>query len=411
MTKKSYDWENGAKLGEHSKRKLKILREYFFKYLIVKCSHPQQSNFRIAIVDGFSGGGRYNCGSLGSPLIFIKELMNAHKAINIQRRTQGGKPITFDCFLVFNDTERDAIECLKENVVPFTIRIKEENPDLHIYTEYLVGKFEDHYPKIKEKINLRNYSNVIFNLDQYGYTHVSKETIIDIMNSFHSIEIFLTFMIGSFLQYAPKSDITKLGKYLEQAGIRYADLDATKDIRTKKEWLGVAEKWIFDSFKNCANFFTPFSINHKDGYEYWLMHFSKNYRARQVFNAVLHENSLVQAHYGRSGLNMLSYNLEDGGMLYLFDKEARESSKEQLYYDIPNYINELGGQIQLREFYEKIFNNTPAHSDDIHKAMIENPDIEIITKAGGLRQKYNTIRVDDYIKLKEQKSFFIFFNN
>lgn len=243
--------------------------------------------------------------------------MNAHKAINIQRHTQGGKPITFDCFLVFNDTERDAIECLKENVIPFTIRIKEENPGLHIYTEYLVGKFEDQYPKIKEKINLRNYSNVIFNLDQCGYTHVSKETIIDIMNSFHSIEIFLTFMIGSFLQYAPKSDLTKLGKYFEQAGIRYADLDAIQDIRTKKEWLGVAEKWIFDSFKYCANFFILFSINHKNGYEYWLMHFSKKYRARQVFNAGLHENSLLQAHYGRSGLNMLSYNLEDGCMFYL----------------------------------------------------------------------------------------------
>jgi len=105
---------------------------------------------------------------------------------------------------------------------------------------------------------------------------------------------------------------------------------------------------------------------------------------------------------------MLSYNSEDEGMLYLFDEEDRKVARGQLYYDIPNYINQLGGATQLREFYAKIFNNTPAHSDDIHKAIIENPDIEVITKAGGLRQKYNTIRVDDYIRLKEQKSFFYF---
>ena len=49
---------------------------------------------------------------------------------------------------------------------------------------------------------------------------------------------------------------------------------------------------------------------------------------------------------------------------------------------------------------------TPAHTDDIHSAMIENPDIEVLTQVGGERRKSNTIAVDDIIRLKRQMSFF-----
>ncbi|MBH9995883.1 MULTISPECIES: three-Cys-motif partner protein TcmP [Bartonella] len=409
MTKKSYDWEKGAELGEHSKRKLKILREYFFRYLTVKCGNPLQSSFRLAVVDGFSGAGRYKTGVSGSPLIFIEELQKAYQNINVRRAVQRLKPITFDCILFFNDVDASAIELLKINLAPLIIDIKEKNSGLNIKIRYSNCIFEQRYRYIKEEINKLKIQNVIFNLDQYGYTHVTKEIIIDIMNSFKSVEILFTFMIGGFLQYASPSDIPKIQKNLDRIGISYEDLNAIRDIIDKKEWLGAAEKLIFDVFKECSTFFTPFSINHKDGYKYWLMHFANNYRARQEYNNVLHNNALHQAHFGRSGLNMLSYNSEDEGMLYLFDEEDRKVARGQLYDDIPNYINRNGGATQLREFYTKIFNNTPAHSDDIHKAIIENPDIEVITKAGGLRQKYNTIRADDYIRLKEQKSFFYFF--
>lgn len=82
MVEKRYDWTSGAQLEEHSRRKHKILREYFFDYLTVRCKLPQQERFRLAIVDGFAGGGRYQCGTAGSPLIFIEELKRAIEALN-----------------------------------------------------------------------------------------------------------------------------------------------------------------------------------------------------------------------------------------------------------------------------------------------------------------------------------------
>ncbi len=83
MVAKPYTWAEGARLDEHSRRKHKILREYFYQYLMVRCQNPAQTKFRLAVVDGFSGAGRYTCGSAGSPIIFIEELNRAVDAVNL----------------------------------------------------------------------------------------------------------------------------------------------------------------------------------------------------------------------------------------------------------------------------------------------------------------------------------------
>jgi three-Cys-motif partner protein len=59
MAVKPYAWTEGAPLDDHTRRKHKILSEYFFRYITVRCQIPQQRKFRLAVVDGFSGAGRY----------------------------------------------------------------------------------------------------------------------------------------------------------------------------------------------------------------------------------------------------------------------------------------------------------------------------------------------------------------
>jgi len=51
---KRYLWKDGAELEEHTRHKLKILREYFARYLKVRCARPQQTKFRLAVVEGFA---------------------------------------------------------------------------------------------------------------------------------------------------------------------------------------------------------------------------------------------------------------------------------------------------------------------------------------------------------------------
>jgi hypothetical protein len=176
---------------------------------------------------------------------------------------------------------------------------------------------------------------------------------------------------------------------------------------SRNSWLGAAEKLVFEAFKGGAPFVSPFSINNPDGWRYWLIHFANSYRARQVYNNVLHDNASSQAHFGRSGLNMLAYDPEhENGSLYLFDVSGREAAKRQLLDDIPRLVTDLGDAVGVEAFYEEIYNATPAHADDVHTAIIENPDLEVITSMGGVRRKANTITVGDTIRMKMQKSFF-----
>ena len=409
MVKKPYEWVEGAKLEDHSRRKHKILREYAFDYLSVRCKLPQQERFRLAIVDGFSGGGRYECGTAGSPLIFMEELKRAVEAVNAQRTVQGLGTIEVECLLIFNDENRDAIERLKTHVAPVRADIKRTCPKLHVRAEYLNELFQEAYPKIKGFLDQGHYRSVLFNLDQCGYSHVKNNIILDIMSSYPSAEIFYTFMIGSLLAFLQKDQPEQLQARLNPLGVTSTDIDALDGVISRNDWLGTAEKIVFDAFRGCAPYVSPFSINNPDGWRYWLIHFANVYRARQVYNDILHRNASLQAHFGRPGLNMLSYDPRHDGMLYLFDDNGRASAKGQLLGDIPHLVAEFGDVIPVMDFYESIYNTTPSHADDIHTAIIDNPDLEVITPAGGERRKANTIAVNDVIKLKQQTSFFPMF--
>jgi len=410
MAEKPYEWADGATLEDHSRRKHKILREYFSEYLTVRCKLPQQERFRLAIVDGFAGGGRYQCGTAGSPLIFVEELKRAIEAVNVQRAAQGLGLIEIECLLILNDHNRDAIEALKANIAPLQAEIVENVPKLHLRIAYLTQAFEAVYPQMKALLDQGRYRNVLFNLDQCGHSHVQRQTLLDIMRSYHSVEIFYTFAIEALVSFLQKSDPVQLAAQLRPFDIDSTNLNMLNGAMSKRNWLGAAERLVFETFRTCAPFVSPFSINNPDGWRYWLIHFGNFYRARQVYNNVLHENSSAQAHFGRSGLNMLSYDPgHEDGSLYLFDLSGREAAKTQLLTDIPKLISGSGDVIGVGDFYESIYNTTPAHTDDVHSAIIENPDVEVITPAGGERRKANTIAIGDMLKLKPQTSFYPMF--
>ncbi len=141
MTKKNYDWDGGATLEDHTKKKHSILEEYFRQYLIVRCQLPQQEKFRLAIVDGFSGAGLYKCGSYGSPLIFVEVLISTTKVINQRRLAEGMKPIQIECLLIFNDQIEAVTHQLKQNLAPQLASINEAE-NLHVETEYLSAPLE-----------------------------------------------------------------------------------------------------------------------------------------------------------------------------------------------------------------------------------------------------------------------------
>jgi three-Cys-motif partner protein len=413
MSKKPYSWATGAVLEEHSRRKHKVIAEYIARYLAVRCQLPQQSRFRLAIVDGFAGGGLYKCGSPGSPLIFMNELRIATEQFNVRRQAEGMASLDIECLLILNDFDRDAIELLKNNAAPLIAEIKHNVPKLHLHVEYRNEKFEKIYPEVKQLLERGRYQNVLFNLDQCGTGKVDPNTIGEIVSAFTSVEIFYTFGIQTLLTFLHQRDRETLAKRLAPFGVRGDDLSQLDGVMSKHAWLGVAERLVFESFQRYANYVSPFSIHNPDGWRYWLIHFANSVRARQEYNNILHQNSTTQAHYGRSGLDMLSYDpSEADSTLYVFDEPGRARAREQLHDDIPRFVTNYGDTIPIGDFYAGIYNATPAHMLDINSAIIDNPDLEVITEEGGERRKASTIRTSDILRIKQQRSFFpIFFNN
>lgn len=412
MTKKGFPWESGVTLDEHSARKHKVLKEYLRNYLVTRCSLPQRERFRIAIVDGFCGAGTYTSGDYGSPLLFIDTLTKTFDEISTQRAANGMKPIEMECLFIFNDLSNFAILELKASASAMLAEIRDSQRNLSVEIVYFNDEFETAYPRMKALINQNRYGNVLFNLDQESYAHVSIGTLGDIMRSWPSVEVFLTFMIGSYLSYKspnPDKDSTSEIDPTIEMEIKHI-LDEGHGEISKKEWLGSVEKIVFNGLHKLAPFVSPFSINNPDGWRYWLMHFSNVFRARQVYNNILHENSTAQAHFGRLGLNMLSYDPSNEGALYLFDAESREQAKIELHDDIPRVVAEFGDMMIIEDFYAAVYNQTAAHSDDIHSMMIENPDIAILTETGGERRSATAIKPSDIIKVREQKSFFTQFS-
>ena len=326
------------------------------------------------------------------------------------RASKGIGPIEIECLLVFNDANRVAINLLKTHATPILVHISRTCPQLHIRAEYLNDRFEVAYPKIENLLAQGRYRSVLFNLDQCGDSHVERDTIRRIMCSYPAAEIFYTFMISSLLAFLQKDQPQQIRKRLAHIGLTDSSVQSLDGLVSRNSWLGTAERIVFDAFCLCAPYVSPFSINNPDGWRYWLIHFANSYRARQVYNNILHDNASLQAHFGRSGLNMLYYDpRHQEGTLYLFDDNGRGSAKDQLLGDIPQLVTESGDAIPVMDFYEGIYNATPAHADDIHAAIIENPDLKVITPAGGERRRANTIGVNDVIKLRRQRSFFPMF--
>jgi len=411
MTQKAYDWKNGVIYEDHTRKKHTVLRQYLREYLITRCQNPHQSQFRLVIVDAFAGGGRYACGSPGSPLIFVDELCLATTEINVQRARRSMKPVAIECLLLLNDASEEAIEQLKENLEPLLAKAGEDSPLLTLESEYTSEDFGNLYVSLVTRINRANCRNVLFILDQCGYKGVTGRVIADVMARWRSAEVFLTFAIQSLLAFLSQKNNYNALAFDPKLRDRMRTLQSESgDLLSKEEWMGVAEQIVHSYFRNCAPHVSPFSINNPDGWRYWLMHFANAHRARQVYNDVLHRDDAIQAHFGRPGLRMLSYDPTDECRLYLFDEDSRESARGALANEIPSLLAEAGDAMVMADFYETAYSETPAHTDDIHAMIIENPDLEVVTEAGGSRRSSRTIRQSDTLRLKSQRSMYFMFD-
>ena len=103
-------------------------------------------------------------------------------------------------------------------MAPVQAEIAASMPNLHVRVDYLNQPFEAAYPAIKQLLEAGRYRNVLFNLDQCGHSRVDRRTLIDIMRSYPSVEIFYTFAIEALVAFLQKSAPDLLAAQLTDDG-------------------------------------------------------------------------------------------------------------------------------------------------------------------------------------------------
>lgn len=421
MALKHYNWKNGPDaIQQHSVAKHRILQSYLAAYFKTLVSSPNQDELRLTLVDGFAGGGLYYHNDTkelikGSPFVCLNATKEAEYLLNQDRR----KPLKLDVSYFFVEANRDAClhldKTLREdgyaNLIGNNIQLRH-------------AKFQDEVDNIIQSIKSKSPRNgrSIFILDQYGYKEVPTGLIQKIFSSLPSAEVILTFGVDSFVNFASDKNLTQ--ELLDEIGI--SDVWQGKTIEeiksSEKEWRYFIQSALYRSLvARCgAEYYTPFFIRNKQGHgDYWLIHMSQHYRARDVMTQVHWDNQNYFIHYGGAGLNMfqmVGYDPDHDASLsgqsalgFEFDNIARKTSISTLAAQIPRLIYANNDGMSFGELFAKTCNGSPAsasiYQETIHE-LLANKIFDIIGVHGEKRRSAIQIKTSDQIMPATQRPLF-----
>ena len=300
-------------------------------YLKVVCQQQRMPEFKIALVDGFAGGGKYEGGEEGSPLVLLQAVDEAEYRINCLRNPTTQVDIRANHYFV--EKNKDNYMYLRESIKKSEYKSRlDEN--LFLFE----GEFRQHLAKIVGHIKgvaPKGGGGAIFFLDQKGYTDVSIQDIQYIRNHLPQSEVIVTIGIGWLIDFI--GDEEKLRSTTSNIGIsQYLDTNEIVEIKKERstEWRSIVESRFSVAFKKATgySFFVPFFIEPQYSHRgYWLLHLSSNVRAHNVMMQVIWEKGNYMKHYGEAGIDIYQIAYKPSG-LTLPGMSFMEIEREQQRY-------------------------------------------------------------------------------
>lgn len=419
MISNHYDWVLGEpppKIKRHSEVKHSLLRSYLVDYFLTLVSTPAQDRIKLTIVDGFCGGGRY-INSMGhrvpgSPIVILNAMREAQaRVMEFQQRR---KDILFDVELICIDESADAIAYLRRELE--AEGYGEALRDGSIKT--LHGTFAKLAPSAVERAGERSpkRGRAIFVLDQYGYKSVPQQALASIFQRLPRAEVILTFNVDSLINYLSPKTLAAFERRTGFAGaITAADLD--RSVRGPG-WRLHIQSSLYSTITNSsgADFFTPFFIRPERGHgDFWLLHLSRHWKARDVMATAHwgHQNHF--GHYGRPGLDMLrtgyaaAIDEEDSPQAaFEFDDAARAASHEAMLEQIPRALADQRDGVPFEQFFLSHINSTPATLEMVEKSilqLVQVNELEVVGDDGELRNVRKSLKPEHIIRLPSQRTF------
>jgi three-Cys-motif partner protein len=399
------DWRTTLPpLEDHSEAKLNVLRSYIEDYIQILCTgNPGQERFRLALVDGFAGGGMYRDEKIGSPFVLLNAVKVAEARIN-QTRT---KKISVDCIFYFVESNACAAESLE-----YHLRHSGYAPDLGNKIVLIRSTFQEAQERIVRECNLRfsrGGTRIIFFLDQCGYSDAPPPLLRSISEKLNwKAEFIINFAVDWLTAYVSnESTFKRIFANLKIEHVLPVEkvLIAVSDRRFDPQY--VVEALIGPAFQEVSGsrFFSPFYIQaSKSNRGYWLVHLAPRRRARSAMLDVYWRVANGCRHFGHTGLDMLTYksNADPTGYLegLAFGESTRASVLKHLISDFAIEIRDHHSTgISYREFQNTYCNRTMASEEIIREALVQLMqlgEIEVRGQKGGSK-RVDAIAADDVI--------------
>jgi three-Cys-motif partner protein len=414
-----YDWVLGNPpplLKRHSEVKHALLRNYLVDYFLTLVSLPQQDKIQLTIVDGFSGGGLYRSETgqdvPGSPLVILEAIREAEVRVNVRQERR--KPIQIDVELICIDDCAYALEYLRHVLEErgYGAGVAEGRIKL------VKGKFADHCAAALQRARDRSprSGRALFVLDQYGYSAVPMDCLRDIFAKLKSAEVILTFYIDSLISYLNEKNLAdfELSTGISSS-VRAADLD---EIKQSPHWRVQLQSSLYQSLTSqcSAQFYTPFFIRPERGHgDFWLLHLSQHWKARDVMANTHWQHHNHFAHYGKAGFHMFStgyigkfddeHRLQKG---FDFSEVAATVSKETMMKQIPAMLFEGAEGMTFEQFFLQLINTTPATRSMVEATLLElhqSGEILVLDEAGDASKARVKLKSDNVLRLPTQRTF------
>lgn len=420
MVQSHYNYRNVPLVGYHSTIKHKILRDYIKQYVATMTKNVRIDDFKLAIVDGFAGSGKYAAEwdqtktIYGSPITILEACQEAEEtaqAARIKEFRLNGR-----YYLVEKDQE--GFDILKQTLdnKGYGNRIN-NGKDIWL----LHDDFTNQVGNIIEDIKNRSpAARSIFLLDQYGYSEVPRELIKNIFSELPGAEIILTFHVDSLLTFLNEKNLRAFNRKTGFSINQLLDRGLHDKESRPEDWRLAAQailhqELVNDCFPDGNGHHTTFFIRGVQGIgDYWLVHLSRNITARNVMVDIHWDHGNHFVHYGGAGLDMYSlrgFSTDAHADMYGFCNQAEALTRETLLSQLPRLIrdhHEAG--INFRNLITEQSNYTPARELFIREAFRSpeiRADILVLSKEGKPKRGFSLPKDSDIIIPSKQQSLFL----
>jgi hypothetical protein len=239
----------------------------------------------------------------------------------------------------------------------------------------------------------------------------------DIFATLKHAEVILTFYIDALLTYLNEKNLAAFEKAI---GLRsFLSAHEIDELKGSPSWRVYLQSSLYQSLTSqcAAQFYTPFFVRPDRGHgDFWLLHLSQHWKARDVMASTHWKHHNHFAHYGRGGFHMFSTGyigkLDDHNRLQLgfdFSDVAAVVSKNTMMDQVPRMLFEaVDTSITFEQFFLQLINTTPATRSMVEAVMLDLHkvgEIAIFDESGVASRARVNLKPHHVLRLPSQLTF------